>query len=181
MTASIYKDQDVSQKPTSAALPKVNVRPAAVPVSYAKAPVPQAGKPESSDAGSSVKAALAPELRVRRKDWDIRFAIGLIVVVVLVNVTLTLLLSGESAPDTEQATIRMEPLPPKAEQHQTDNDRSANVYISSEEKRLLLRHLYAPDVRAPHPRNNEQGTYRSLSRSEDRSLSIINTGPSAGQ
>lgn len=130
---------------------------------------------------SAAHPAPASELKLRRKDWDIRFAVGLILVVVLVNISLTLLLSGGSAPGLEQATISMEQPAPGTEQRQAGDDRTANVYISSEEKRLLLRHLYAPEARDPHPRSNEQGTYRSLSKSHDRPLSIIGAGPSASE
>ncbi len=176
MDVSLYKTALPEKNKLVSALPKVNVRPtdSAPPPKVARKAAASPEKP------SSATASVLP----RRKDWDIRFAIGLILVVVLVNVSLTLLFGGANTDQTEEAAIILQQPDPQRKTGE-NTPRTTNVYISSDEKRLLLRHLYTPAENVPpggsSPTTGESGTYRSLSNDQERGLSIIGTTPSAGQ
>lgn len=174
MSVTTQKARPPAGKNEAEALPKVNVRPA-----------PSGALPPSSFAPEAEQGRLtaaqsphpSPLFQPKRKDWDMRFALALILVVVVVNVTLTLVLGGGSG---DQAEIALHP--DDAAMDAPEVERRADVYISSEEKRLLLRHLYndaGPSASAPE--SAQQGTYRALSEDRDRGLSIIGATPSAGR
>lgn len=167
MTVSVYKEREISGKTSSSALPKINVRPSL--------DAPQFPPALFEPAASSVLApAVAAGRRPRAKDWDAGFAAALILIVIAVNATLTALLGGDSAPATDTSAIVMQPASPVAAQGDAKENETAKVYISSAEKRLLLRHLYetAPASRAAPPPVRGQGTYRSVSDRQKDALSI---------
>lgn len=175
MNVSTYPPSELSGKRAVAALPKVNVRPRIMPVSSAETDTPENGTPLPTERAKRNAALL------RRKDWDVRFAALLILLVVGVNVTLALLLSGDGS-STEEAAITMDSPSEEISRKGAPGDtRSTNVYVSSEDKRLLLRHLSAPapEVRQAPLARLEQ--HPSLSHERERALSLIGGGMSAGK
>ncbi len=173
MNVSVYKARSSAGKATAGALPKVNVRPSPPAVSTSTGDTMAAAE----NTVQTMSVAMP-----RRKEWDVRFALALIAAVVVVNVTLTVLLGG-NGPDTEDAAISMETEASMPGLRDNADDRDTDVFISSEEKRLLLRHLYSePASGTAEARNpEEQGTYRSLSAGGEKGLSIIGATPSAGR
>lgn len=160
------------------AMPKVNVRPASLPATALRqaetsprpASMPQASLPSAVSLSSVLRG---------KKDWDVKFAVALIVLVVLVNLTLTLLLGGEDEQETPAIIM----------QHADEEDRSrtvteqnamrpTQVYISNQDKRLLLRQLNTP-TDASAEDNRETGSYRSIGQAP--ALSILDRRSAAGE
>lgn len=142
-----------SRVPESSALPKINVHPA-----------PE----ETASAGGRGGASLPG-----RRGWDVKFALALIFLVVLVNATLTLLLGEEGDPGNSGNTPTMPPGKPVAAATATASreTKDTKIFISSEDKRVLLRQLNT----ARKPAAARTGAYHSLGGDGD-ALSIIGTG-----
>ncbi len=137
-------------RPDSETLPKINRIP------------PQA---EAEAATSSVTGSPAFRPRIRREEWDVKFAFGLIILVVLVNVSLTFLLGshqppeklGELAPSADMPPEHVpeiitgnDAMPPQPQDREIivpvttqEKKGETQTYISVERKQLLLRRLSA--------------------------------------
>jgi hypothetical protein len=156
------------------ALPKVNTRPRRASV-----------KPCAAADRSAERTQ-----KLRRVDWDVRFAIGLILLVVVLNAGLTLLLGGSGSLPTPRSAVK----PPKETVTVTPGagvvpspKRPTEVYISREDKRLLLRQLNArpkawkneedSTPTASEERDAQTGTFRTVREKERNALSIIGTPP----
>lgn len=165
MNVSVHKPRPAETKSASMVLPKVNVRP---PGDDLPAPAPhQASHPqEDTMRHLASPAVLAPAKTSGRQlpVWDIKFSLGLILLVIIVNLGLTLLL-GTPAPlrEEQQAVFKQPVAGEQGAPPVSASAREAKVFISGEDKRVLLRQLNAaPVATAPEKRPEEPGTYRSM-------------------
>ncbi len=202
MTVSTFKSKELSPD-TTTAMPKINVRPVRVsspdPASDSVfAPSREAAQPGGT--GGRTASAAPPK---KHADWDVRFALGLIVLIVVVNASLTFLLGGDTTHEQEDIFLSKEEaltvspdytetvpaashgaLRPTQRMSVSGNNANASerteVFISPEDKRVLLRQLNQapPNWREGIEKRNVQdrtGTYRALE--EQRALSIIQKQP----
>lgn len=112
--------------------------------------------------------------------WDVKFSLGLILLVIMVNLGLTLLLGlPASSSEQEPAVFKQ----PAANQQGADsmatNTREAKVFISGEDKRVLLRKLNSAPVTTPEKRPEEPGTYRAMGDAPALSLTTGASRPSS--
>lgn len=186
METTASKTRESSRKSAGNVLPKINVRPAREEASGA-APLARDGAGSTGGKKPQVWSEAGISLH-RRTDWDVKFALALIFLVVLVNATLTMLLGGDGEQAKEETIFQQQTeaktlLPEKTAATlgtlapAAGTQRETKVFISREDKRVLLRQLNAEPAEPVKRTAPTPGTYHSVG--EGGALSIIGTDGSA--
>lgn len=164
MNVSIHKPRPTETKPASMVLPKVNVRPLSDDLASSVSVAAHTQEAVIVHTAFPTEATSAKASGRRLPVWDMKFSLGLILLVITVNIGLTLLLGTPAQPREEQQAVFKQPV--AGEQGAAPaaaSAREAKVFISGEDKRVLLRQLNAaPVATAPEKRPEEPGTYRSM-------------------
>ncbi len=186
MVVSTVNKTDDGQGIAPAALPKVNVRPStAKDVSDKVTPISDAVA-ESSQREGARDVSVSPAKPKSRSEWDVKFAVALILLVVLVNTSLSLMLgsggeeeAGEFSFYNEDAAPALQTgvLPQEQSEEEADFRRQTEVYVSSEDKRILLRQLNEETIAVQDEEPAVQPTINEDPDSREDILSIINNEP----